>query len=46
MAVNILLQNLQHEPLDSHGRAIVDTLHLCVDKEIPSLGKYMTSRFL
>ena len=31
-------------PLDHHGRAIANIIHICIEKDVPSLGKYLDSR--
>ena len=33
-------------PLDHHGKAIVDALPDCIEKEVPYTGEYLDSRFL
>lgn len=34
------------EPLDHHGRAIINALPQIVEHELPSLGQYLNSRFM
>ena len=31
-------------PLDHHGRAVSNIIHICIEKEVPSLAKYLDSR--
>ena len=31
-------------PIDHHGRAIANIIHVCIDKGVPSLGNYLDSR--
>ena len=31
-------------PLDHHGRAVSNIIHICIEKGIPSLGQYLDSR--
>jgi hypothetical protein len=45
-SADILLANLMDEPLDHHGRAIIDAFPQVVANELPSLGQYMNARFL
>lgn len=45
-AVEIFLDKMKNEPIDAHGRALVECLPECVENEIKTLGDYMDSRFL
>jgi len=43
-AAEVFLINLIDEPLDSHGRVIVECLPLCIENNIAGVDKYLQSR--
>jgi hypothetical protein len=44
-SADIILSKLCKDPLDSHARSINDVLPLLVEKQLPSIGNYLDSRF-
>ena len=46
VAEYFLKELLPSMPLDHHGRAIVDVLPECIERDIKGLGEYLDSRFI